>query len=417
MAADWNGRFLGLGDDSSPGGLPIEAMIGALAAGYAVAATDAGLPASGFDWVGDAGALRDFAYRAVYEMTAKSDAIVAAWFGQPADYRYFTGCSFGGMQGLIEAENFPGNYDGIVAGAPLSDFVAVQATQLWLTASAGGTARLDRGLRTLVNEAAVDQCDGLDGVRDGILEDPRRCGFDPGRLQCGAGQGGSCLSATQTAAFRDIYRGPVVETPDAPVNLPGLAIGSELYWEFTDSGQPSALTIEWFRRAVLRDPSWTWQDFNLAADYATAAAELGWIFDAASGDLARFRDGGGKLILYHGFNDVVVAPEATIAYYETMESRLARQANPRAITMRDFARLFMVPGMAHCAGGPGTDQFDMQRAIEDWVERGLPPARVEASRVVAGEVERTRPLCPFPETARYRGSGNSDRSGSFVCEL
>jgi feruloyl esterase len=177
------------------------------------------------------------------------------------------------------------------------------------------------------------------------------------------------------------------------------------------------LTLEFFRRSVFDDPGWNWRNFDYGVDFAYAEAELGWMLDATVGDLAAFRDRGGKLILYQGWNDVAVSPEAVIAYYESVESGLAGQLNAQSIATSEFARLFMVPGMGHCGGGTGTDQFDAQRAIEDWVERGIEPARIEASRIEGDEVVRTRPLCPYPQLARYRGTGNSDRSGSFVCEL
>ncbi len=272
-----------------------------------------------------------------------------------------------------------------------------------------------------VNDAVLAQCDALDGVRDGVLEDPRRCNFDPASLQCGAGPAGACLTAAQVGALHDIYTGPAAFVPGTSeseplrIAMPGFAVGSEAEWRFAAGEGLSPLTLEFFRRAVFADELADWRDFDLAADYPRALDAAGWILDATSPDLAAYRDRGGKLILYHGWNDANNSPAATIAYYESVEATLAQGANPLGIETDAFARLFMVPGMAHCGGGTGTDEFDAQRAIEDWVERGIAPDRIEAARTEAGQLVRTRPLCPYPLVARYGGSGNSDRSGSFQC--
>ena len=412
----WNGRFLAVGSGNG-GSLSYERMRSALAQGYATASTDTGHRAGDFSWLADDARLRDFGYRAVFEMTAKAAAIVPAFYARPADYRYFNGCSLGGRQGLMEAQRFPSDYDGIVAGAPASVFVDAGSTELWSARAArpaaGAGSLLGPDELELVNDAAVAQCDTLDGVLDGVLEDPRRCSFDPARLQCGIAAGARCLTPVQVNAVRQIHAGPT--DAETGLRLPGFALGSEPGWTFATSAEPSPLTLEFFRRAVFDDPFWAWQSFDFPEDHLYAEEETGWMLNAASTDLSRFRDHGGKLVLYHGWNDADVSPEATIAWYEALEASLDGDTDPLEPRTRDFVRLFMVPGMSHCAGGIGTDQFDAQRALEDWVERGLAPDRIEAERVESGEVTRTRPLCPYPEIARYRGSANSDRSGSFIC--
>jgi feruloyl esterase len=419
----WNGRFLAVGGSNFAGNPSYGGMAPRLNEGYATASTDTGHEADAVGWLADDGLLRDFAYRAIYEMTSKARVIVTSFYERPADYRYFNGCSLGGRQGLMEAQRFPGDYDGIVAGAPVNAFVDTRTTQLWATRAAqpvgGGQTLLGPAVLARVSAAATDQCDTLDGVADGVIEDPRRCNFDPGRLQCGiAGSGGpvnpgACLTGSQVQALRDIYRGPV--DPNTGPIAPGFAVGGETGWTFATASEPSGLTLEFFRRAVFDDTFWNWRSFDFGLDHAYAHEALGWMLDATSADLAGFRDRGGKLLLYHGWNDANNSPEATIAYYEAIESTLGLEPNPLAIRTPDFARLFLVPGMGHCGGGTGTAQFDAQRAIEDWVERGIAPDRIEAERAEGGELPRTRPLCPYPQTARYRGSGNSDRSGSFLC--
>lgn len=414
--ASWTGRFLGIGGMDDSDGPDASAMTQALAGGYVAASTDSGHGSGGYAWMGDDGLLRDFGYRAVYEMTAKSRAIVAAFYGRPADHRYFNGCALGGRQGLMEAERFADDYDGIVAGAPGADFLGTRATELWAARSAaptpGATGLLDPGVLALVSETAIAQCDTFDGVLDGVLEDPRRCNFDPRRLQCAAGAGNRCLTPDQVTAVERIYSGPIDSASGERI-LPGFAIGSEAGWRFARNGEPSRLTLEFFRRAVFDDPLWDWRDFDFAVDYPAAQAAVGWMLGAAQTDLSAYRDRGGKLIVYQGWNDAVSSPEATIAWYERIDAGPTAGAGAAGAGTQGFARLFMVPGMAHCGGG-GTSSFDAQHAIEDWVERGIAPERIEAMRIEDDAIVRTRPLCPYPQTARFR-NGDTDRTGSFIC--
>lgn len=435
-AAAWNGRFLALGNESAVGTIPAERLDTALGAGYAVAASDGGHTGSSTAWLADSARLRDFSYRAVYETSVKAQAIIDSFYRQPASYRYFDGCAIGGQQGLMQAQNFPEVFDGIVAGAPLTDFAAAQAIGLWATLSAQApTGQLLLGPQQLqlLNSAAIAQCDTLDGVADGVLEDPRRCNVDPGRLQCGVGSAGNCLNSAQVAAARTLYAGPAtgLRSGNAPAplprtfppaapgadnlqqisiaipvfDLPGLMPGSETGWQFALNQAPDALALGYFRYAVHSDASWSWREFELGADLALAQETSGWIFDVSAADLSRYAARGGKLIAYQGWNDTVNPPEATIAWFEQAASRNASA----------YARLFMVPGMQQCSGGSGTDEFDMLRALEDWVERGIAPDRIEATRTVDETLIRTRPLCPHPQTARYRGTGSPDQSGNFIC--
>jgi feruloyl esterase len=413
----WNGRFLGIGNTDDGGELGYVAMIPALREGYVTASTDTGHAAGDAGWRGDEAPLRDFGYRAIYEMTSKARAIVGAFYGRSADYRYFNGCSLGGRQGLMEAERFPEDYDGIVAGAPVAAFVGARATEIWALRSAspasGSSSLIGPAELALVNDAAIAQCDTFDGVLDGVLEDPRRCNFEPRRLQCAAVSGSRCLTPDQVTAFERIYSGPIDRASGQRI-LPGFAIGSERGWRFVGQTEPSRPTLEFFRRAVFDDPIWDWRRFDFAVDYPMAEEKAGWMLDATQTDLSAFRDRGAKLIVYQGWNDARNAPESTIGWYEGLEAEMAVATDPLGAGARDFARLFMVPGMDHCGGGPGASEFDAQHAIEDWVERGIAPDRIEAERVEDGQVVRTRPLCPYPQTARYR-SGNTDRTGSFVC--
>lgn len=409
----WNGRFQAVGGGGFAGVISYGAMLPNINAGYVTASTDTGHVASDLEWLSDDQRMHDYGYRAIHEMTVKAKALTEAYYGRPADYNYFNGCSTGGRQGLMEAQRFPGDYDGIVSGAPVSPFIATHYTQLWvaLAAKRDGDTVLDTATLGRVTKRVLEQCDAADGVTDGVLEDPRTCSFDPSVLQCDASGGsGECLSPAQADALRKIYAGPVNPRTGEQLH-PGLLPGSEPYWVLVDGADLAPIPQEYFSRSVFADPHWDWRTFDFDEDIKTAVDKNGAILDATDPHLREFRDGGSKLIVYHGWNDQVIFPQGTIDYYEAVGDAVTAGAAPS-----DFFRLFMVPGMAHCRGGSGTDQFDAQAAIEAWVERGEAPARIEARRVENGTVTRSRPLCPYPQTARYDGRGDTNDASSFVCE-
>jgi feruloyl esterase len=409
--AAWNGRFQAVGGGGFAGVISYPAMAPALAAGYATASTDTGHVAPDLEWLGDTGRLRDYGYRAIYEMTAKSKAIIDAYYDRAPDYSYFNGCSTGGRQGLMQAQRFPNDYDGIVTGAPVSPFVETHFTQLWVALAVkqqSDESILSPDDLRLVNDTVLAQCDTLDGVQDGVIENPLECNFNPSVLQCSGSEAGTCLADDQVAALRKIYSGPV--NPATGERLfPGLVPGGETTWTLVSSSGLVPIPLEYFGRSVFKDPNWDWRSFDFAADVELAFRSTGEVLDATNPDLSAFRDNGSRLLLYHGWNDQVIFPEGTIDYYNEVEATVGGDT-------RDFFRLFMVPGMAHCRGGSGTDQFDAQAAIEAWVERGVAPERIEARRVENGSVVRTRPLCPYPQTARYDGSGDTNQASNFVCE-
>jgi feruloyl esterase len=415
--AAWNGRFQAVGGGGFAGVISYGAMAPALQAGYATASTDTGHVAADREWLGDTGLLRDYGYRAIYEMTAKAKAVINEYYGRAADYDYFNGCSTGGRQGLMQAQRFPNDYDGIVTGAPVNHFVQTHYTQLWVALAAkevGDESILSQDDLNLVNKAVLAQCDALDGVQDGVIENPLVCHFDPSVLQCSGSQTGQCLLEDQVAALRKIYAGPV--NPKTGEHLfPGLVPGGEPTWTLVTSSGLAEYPLEYFARSVFKDPNWDWRSFDFADDVELAQRLTRDLLDATNPDLSAFRDAGAKLILYHGWNDQVIFPEGTIDYYAKVDATLAGKPSPTNRKTTDFFRLFMVPGMTHCRGGPGTSEFDAQAAIEAWVERGIAPGRIEASHREDGTVTRTRPLCPYPQTARYDGTGDPNQAASFVC--
>jgi feruloyl esterase len=417
LAAAWNGRFQAVGGGGLAGVISYSALSRALQDGYATASTDTGHAAPDVEWLGDPGLLRDYGYRAIYEMTAKAKAAIQAYYGRAADYDYFNGCSTGGRQGLMQAQRFPDEYDGIVSGAPVNFFVAIHYTQLWAALAAkeaSDESILSAADLDFASAAALAQCDATDGITDGVIEDPPSCDFDPGIMRCSGTGAGQCLREDQVTALRKIYAGP--SDPRTGASLyPGFMPSGEPEWNVvTDSGLVE-IPREYFKHSVFKDPSWDWRTFDFSEDIERASRTTAEILDATNPDLSAFRSRGGKLIVYHGWNDQVIPPEGSIKYYESVETALAARPNASSQETRDFFRLFMVPGMAHCRGGAGTNVFDAQKAIEAWVERGVAPDRIEASHRENDAVTRTRPLCPYPQTAQYDGNGDTNDTTNFVC--
>jgi feruloyl esterase len=412
----WNGRYQAVGGGGFAGVISYGAMLPAVQAGYVTSSTDTGHVAPAVEWLGDKDLVVDYGYRAIHEMTVKSKAIVNAYYGKPADYDYFNGCSTGGRQGLMEAQRFPDDFDGIVSGAPVNQFVATHFTQLWVALAAhekDDAGVLSKANLDFVSRAAIAQCDANDGVKDGVLEDPRTCNFDPGVLQCAAGgSSAECLAPVQVAALRKIYEGPKHPRTGAVLH-PSLMPGGESTWQLVTTPGLVQIPYEYFGRSVLGNTSWDWRKFDFEKDVALATEKTGAVLNAIDPNLAPFKARGGKLIHYHGLNDQVIFPEGSIQYQQSVADKVAPG---KGITgVQDFYRLFMVPGMTHCRGGTGTDRFDAQAAIEAWVERGVAPTSIAASRIENGNTTRTRPLCPFPQTAKYDGSGDTNDAANFTC--
>lgn len=416
QAEDWNGRFQAVGGGGFAGVISYSAMIPNIQSGYVTASTDTGHVAGELEWLSDEQRMIDYGYRAVHEMTVKSKALIEAYYGRAADYDYFIGCSTGGRQGLMEAQRYPDDFDGIVSGAPVNYFVATHYTQLWVSRAAKpvGETLISRADRETVNRAALAQCDANDGVKDGVIEDPSDCDFDISVLQCREFGPARCLLDEQIEVFDAIYAGP--KHPRTGERLyPSLVPGGEMAWNLTDGSGLVEYPYEYFGRSVMGDPSWNWREFDFNADIEMAEKKTGAVLNAIDPNIASFRDSGGKLITYHGWNDQGVFPGGSIRYYESVAKHLASSPDTAIDETRDFFRLFMVPGMAHCRGGPGPNQFDAVSAIEAWVEHGAAPAEIEARKLEGGEVVRTRPLCPYPQTAQYVGSGDTDARENFVC--
>jgi feruloyl esterase len=362
----------------------------ALRQGYAVAGSDTGHSGSDLKFgMGHPEKIANWAFRAVHVMTDTAKVIVRSYYGRFAAHSYFSGCSTGGQQALTEAQRFPEDYDGIVAGAPGANRVRLNVGFLWswLAVHKDGAEVLPASKLPLINQAAVSACDAPDRVKDGLIGDPRACKFDPGALLCKGADAADCLTAAQVSAVRAVYEG--VRNPRTGEQLyPGWVRGSEAGggarpggWSGYFAGQPEPARLDFWRFWVFDDP-----------------------------DLTRFKQRGGRLLMYQGWADPVVPATDTIRYYESVERAMGGLEKTTG-----FVRLFLAPGMGHCAGGPGPSSFDALGALDRWVSQGSAPDRVIASHSTAGTVDRTRPLCPYPQVAKWDGAGSIDNAAAFRC--
>jgi feruloyl esterase len=422
----WNGRFQAVGGGGLAGIISYPAMAEAVRSGYASASTDTGHEASDSAWLRDRQRMIDYGYRAIHEMTVKAKAVIEEHYGNAPEYAYFNGCSTGGRQGLMEAQRFPDDYDGIVSGAPVNRFTHLHIAQLWTAHATLKTpgAVLTRDDFALVNRKVLEMCDAADGVEDGILADPRTCDFDPQVLQCSSGQSDACLGTPQVQALEMIYQGPVNPRTGASI-YPGLEPGGEgpqpgnPGWGMIMNGrEPFAIDIAFLNGMTFENDDYDWRTFDFDADVEIVDGKLFGVLNAVDPDLRDFKANGGKLILYHGWNDPGVMPQQTVDYFERVVdfAGKATGGDGRAFT-DEYARLFMMPGVGHCRGGAGPDQADFMTAIAEWVEQGNAPDSITARAVRDGAVTMTRPLCPHPQAAQYKGEGDTDDAGSFECRV
>jgi feruloyl esterase len=368
----------------------------------------------------------DYAYRAVHVTAETAKKIATDYYAQPIQFSYWNSCSNGGRQGLLEAQRFPDDFDGIVANAPWVDQTGFAVGAMW-NQKALTEAPVSPAKMVLVAQKVMDTCDAVDGLEDGLIDDPRACRFSAARdvPACRAGADGpDCLTAAQAAAIDRIYAGP---RSNGKPFIAGFMPGSEA----VTTSANGAMNSGWVGAIVPAQPGAKPADFNLAEgvmrylildppqpaydflkfDYDRAASTVErWskLADAKDADLSRFRKSGGKLLMTYGWADQILQPMMGVNYYEAV---VAKNGN----NTPEFARLFMVPGMAHCAGGVGPDRHDPMTAVIDWVEKGKAPDTILASKVSDGKVVRTRPLCPYPQVARYKGQGSIDDAANFSC--
>jgi feruloyl esterase len=411
-AGNWNGKLQAVGNGAFNGNIAYAAMSNALARGYAVSSTDTGHTGGGASWApGHAEKVVDFGWRAVHEMTVVSKKIIASHTGSAPTFSYWNGCSAGGRQAMKEAQRFPDDFDGIIAGAPGLDWTgrAAQAVRVAKTLEHNEAARLSSADAQGLHRAVVAACDAGDGLKDGLISDPKSCRFDPGVLQCKGSDRSSCLTPAQVETARLIYSSGTSSPTKREIS--GLLPGSELGW--TDMGWTAsarATGLDQFRFLVFNDPAWDIQTFNFDRDLARAEQADRDTINALDPNLKPFFGHGGKLIQFHGWSDPQISPSNSTQYYASVVDALGG-----ADKVHGSYRLFMAPGMGHCGGGEGPNAFDMVAALEQWVEHGKAPDQILASHSTNGVVDRTRPLCPYPQVASYKGTGSIDDAANFVC--
>jgi hypothetical protein len=444
-SSDWNGKYQQVGNGGWAGNIPLVSFAEPLKRGFAVAGTDDG-HAAGPDaaWaIGHPEKLIDFGYRAVHETALQSRAIVQAFYGKAPTRSYFVGCSDGGREALMEAQRFADDFDGIVAGAPAYNWSHLFAGFLW-----NERALLDDPKATIpaaklptIQKAVLGQCDALDGVKDGVIEDPRACHFDSKALLCKGADGDECLTAPQAAALAKIYAGPRNPRTGAQI-VEGFPPGVEAeqgtwsYWIIPNANRTPAQFIfanTFFGQAVYEDPKWDFRTANFDEDVRYGDEKAGVVLNSNNPDLRSFRARGGKLIQYHGWGDAAIPATSSIAYYEKVKDFMNKFPDGRsgtASSLDNFYLLFMVPGMGHCAGGNGPNTFgnrpgapidpdhDVVAALEQWVEKGIAPKQLIGSGKASGDSSATltRPLCAYPQTAHYNGTGDTNQAVNFTCK-
>jgi feruloyl esterase len=406
----WNGKFQAVGNGGWAGVISYSAMASALQEGYATASNDTGhVGGNALFAIDHPEKLVDFAHRAVHEMTVQAKAILTRYYGQGPQFSYWNGCSTGGRQGLMAAQRYPGDFDAILAGAPANYQTHLHAWDLSVAvpvlrnpASAVPPAKL-----AMLNTAVLNACDERDGVKDGFLNNPRACTFDPAVLQCTAGDAEHCLTAAQVESVKRVYA--PARTASGQYVFAGKNPGSETGWNafLSNTQQAPGISVGSFQVAH-NSANWDARTFDLDRDLRLVDEKVGSIVNAVNPDLRAFKARGGKLLLYHGWNDTAISAGNAIDYYESVQKTMGGKQD-------DFIRLFMAPGMAHCQGGVGPSQANWMAALERWRESGTAPDRIEAARVSNNRVDMTRPLCPYPQIAVYSGVGSTNDASNFVC--
>jgi feruloyl esterase len=409
--SNWNQKLQAVGNGGWAGTISHGAMAPALANGYATVSTDTGHSSAGASFaMNHPEKLIDYGHRAVHEMTVQAKAIVAAFYGGGPKLSLWNGCSTGGRQGVIEASKYPADYDAIIAGATPVTTPRLHGVRMQFNRMVHRTADsyIPPEKYPAIHDAALKACDAIDGVTDGVIDQPDRCSFDPGTIQCKADDGATCLTPAQVETARAFY-GPVKDPKSGAVlSFPLLHPGSELGWATLGGPQPYAIAAEAFRYVVFNDPAWDPASFDPSTDIARLEHQATGV-EPPSTNLKPFFSRGGKLLMYHGWADQQVAPLNSITYFDAVVKSAGTDAAGKSIA------LYLVPGMGHCQGGVGTDTFDKVAAMEEWIRTGAAPAQIVASHRTSGGTDRTRPLCQYPQVAKYKGSGSTDDASNFAC--
>jgi feruloyl esterase len=433
----WNSRYQGQGNGGFAGMIVYPALGAAIKRGYAAAGTDTGHTGGDAAWaLGHPEKVIDFGYRGIHEMTLKAKAIIDAFYGDNLQHSYFASCSDGGREALMEAQRFPEDYDGILAGAPANFWTHLLVDAMWVNQATtlDQASYIPASKLPAIGAAVLAACDAQDGVTDGILNDPRQCHFDPATLLCKGADSNSCLTAPQVTALKKIYAGPHDSAGHQifPGYMPGAEEGPGGWAPWITGPAPGHSLLfffgtQFFSDMVYEQAAWDYKTYNVDQGTKLADAKTARALNATDPNLKPFRARGGKLIMYHGWSDAAIPAPNTIDYYDSVVATLGQRATDT------FLRLFMAPGMQHCGGGPGPNSFgqdanspphdpehNIYTALEQWVEKGVAPSKIIATKYVddsnhAQGVKMTRPLCTYPQVAKYKGAGDTNDAANFVC--
>jgi feruloyl esterase len=419
----WNGRILSVGNAGFGGVQPLNSLAEGLRKGYAVSGNDTGHQGGDPSWMKDPVKVRLWGHTATHLVTAPTKALVAAFYGSPARRAYFEGCSTGGAQAMEEAEFYPEDYDGVVAGAPGMSYAHLMMSFLWgLKATEPPGALIPSDKLQILHAAVLAACDGDDGLKDDLISDPQACRFDLASITCKPADASTvqCLTAAQARTARLIYGGPRNSATGASI-YPGFAYGSEAGWGAIQGPLAKMFAIPLLRAMVYEDPAWDWRSFDWNKDVAEVDRKVGRDITALSPDLRAFRARGGKLLVYQGWSDQLNGQTLPIEYRRQVIDILASSGRAASAEhdVDEFMRVFMAPGMGHCGGGTGFTTFDTLSAVRAWVEAGDAPDQILASRAPpaapAASEQDVRPLCAYPKSARYTGAGSAADPTSFKC--
>ena len=424
VAANWNGKYVGIGNPGFIGSISYGGLVREIARGSATASTDTGHQDVGATseapdaWaIGHPEKVADWGYRAVHETTVAAKQLLQAFYGKPAKLSFWSSCHEGGNQALTEAQKFPTDFDGIAAGDPAYNITHLQAVSeyvTWVSLKDGVKAPgyIPPSKYPVIHRAALDLCDALDGVRDGVIENPTSCPFKPEMIRCpGNADYASCLTGPQVETAKLIYAGP--RFSDGKQVYPGFDPGSELGWGLMAAGpQPLSISTGFFKSIVFENPQWDFRTFDVDRDTRLADSKAGASLNSSDPNLKPFKDHGGKLLLYESWDEAIIPPQSAVDYYNRVQATMGGPAKTQ-----DFFRLFMVPGMGMCPGfGFGNDgTFDAMDVVQKWRETNVAPDRIVNSHKTAGVVDKTHPACPWPQQAIYNGSGDIMDAASFTC--
>jgi feruloyl esterase len=448
----WNGKYRQNGNGGFAGTINRASLADPVRRGYVAAATDDGHDATktpqGTFAVGHPEKVIDFGYRAVHDTAEQAKAIAAAFYGTRPSRSYFVGCSNGGREALMEAQRFPEDFDGIIAGAPANDWSRLFTSFVWneRALTRDDAHRIPVEKLPAIQKTVLAACDASDGLKDGLVSNPLACRIDLSVLTCKAGDSADCLTSPQLETLQALSSGPTNPRTGEQI-FPGLVPSgveaAPANWQLWIWGAApgrsaqSGFGVSYFRDLVFERPTWDVRSMDFDRDVRSSDVKVGPVVDATNPDLRSFRARGGKLLQYHGWGDSAIVASSSIAYYEAVRSFMSVAPDPRSSSKEvdDFYRLFMVPGMSHCSGGVGAVRFgneanppaasiadperDMFTALERWVERGVAPARLIGSGPTPLDAAKTmtRPLCPYPQQAQYKGSGATDDAANFVCAV